>query len=85
MNGKKARLLRKEAKALAQVNNLPEVNYWEDKFQVKVNYNGVVKGEVHITKVLTECVRAYYKQLKKEFYQTNGRVNLYGLSAMINQ
>lgn len=92
MNGKKAKLLRMEAKILGS--KLPDKDYSQEEFvrlvvSKELQSDGTImtipKEEVRATEKLTNCVRSLYKGLKKEYKENNGDVSLYGITNMLNK
>jgi len=74
MNGKKAKMLRKQAKFYAEDNNYPEVNYGHKMTQVRVmrmNSQGLLSPAVEqrVTVFLKNCERVIYQNFKKAFYK----------------
>lgn len=77
MNGKKAKQIRKNAKLLAQVDNLPVMAYKALEYPHQVVVRGVdgglrVENVTRRTCVLGECQRSLMKYLKKQYKLNRG-------------
>ncbi len=80
MNGKKARALRKEAQQVADVLELPEVDYYVRKseryvkqFLAVINLKGqhIMQDYTVQTVRLQQCQRSLYKALKKSYSEAS--------------